>query len=43
MQLVAVPAAYTADVDTWDDAAALGIAAGNPDVEDVDGAGSGRI
>lgn len=43
VQLVAVPAAYTADVDTWDDAAALGIAAGNPDVEDVDGAGSGRI
>jgi hypothetical protein len=42
VQLVAVPAAYTADVDTWDDAAALGIAAGSPDVEDVDGAGRGR-
>ncbi|SDR07090.1 molybdenum cofactor guanylyltransferase [Pseudarthrobacter chlorophenolicus] len=42
VQLVAVPAAYTADVDTWDDAAALGIAAGTPDVEDVDGAGNGR-
>jgi len=40
VQLVAVPATYTADVDTWDDAAALGIAAGSPDVED--GAGRGR-
>lgn len=29
VQLVAVPAGSTADVDTWDDAAALGIAAGN--------------
>jgi molybdopterin-guanine dinucleotide biosynthesis protein A len=29
VQLVTVPAASTADVDTWDDAAALGIAAGN--------------
>jgi molybdopterin-guanine dinucleotide biosynthesis protein A len=31
VQLVSVPAASTADVDTWDDAAALGIAAGNQD------------
>ena len=31
VQLVTVPAAATADVDTWDDAAALGIAAGHQD------------
>ncbi len=31
VQLVTVPAASTADVDTWDDAAALGIAAGHQD------------
>ena len=31
VQLVTVPAASTADVDTWDDAAALGIAAGHKD------------
>ena len=29
VQLVMVPAASTADVDTWDDAAALGVAAGD--------------
>lgn len=29
VQLVTVPAGSTSDVDTWDDAAALGIAAGN--------------
>lgn len=29
LQLVTVPAGSTADVDTWDDAAALGIAAGS--------------
>ncbi|QDG90731.1 molybdenum cofactor guanylyltransferase [Pseudarthrobacter sp. NIBRBAC000502770] len=29
VQLVTVPAGSTADVDTWDDAAALGVAAGN--------------
>ena len=29
MQLVTVPAGSTSDVDTWEDAAALGIAAGN--------------
>ncbi|MHC6594528.1 molybdenum cofactor guanylyltransferase [Arthrobacter sp. C152] len=29
VQLVTVPAGATSDVDTWDDAAALGIAAGN--------------
>lgn len=33
VRLVTVPAASTADVDTWDDAAALGIAAGNQDIE----------
>ncbi|KSU70378.1 Molybdopterin-guanine dinucleotide biosynthesis protein A [Pseudarthrobacter enclensis] len=32
VQLVPVPAAFTADVDTWDDAAALGIA-GRQDVQ----------
>jgi molybdopterin-guanine dinucleotide biosynthesis protein A len=32
VQLVTVPAGSTADVDTWDDAAALGVDAGNPDV-----------
>ncbi|MDT0195411.1 molybdenum cofactor guanylyltransferase [Arthrobacter sp. AB6] len=31
VQPVTVPAGSTADVDTWDDAAALGIAAGNQD------------
>jgi molybdopterin-guanine dinucleotide biosynthesis protein A len=31
VQLVMVPAAFTADVDTWDDAAALGVAAGDQD------------
>ncbi|WP_240721017.1 molybdenum cofactor guanylyltransferase [Pseudarthrobacter sp. NamE2] len=31
VQLVSVPAASTADVDSWDDAAALGIAAGRQD------------
>ena len=30
VQLVTVPAGTTSDVDTWDDAAALGIAAGGP-------------
>jgi molybdopterin-guanine dinucleotide biosynthesis protein A len=29
VQLVTVPAGSTSDVDTWDDAAALGMAAGN--------------
>ena len=29
VQLVTVPAGSTSDVDTWDDAAALGIAAGS--------------
>lgn len=32
VQPVTVPAGSTADVDTWDDAAALGIAAGNQDI-----------
>jgi CTP:molybdopterin cytidylyltransferase MocA len=32
LQLVTVPAGTTADVDTWDDAAALGVDAGKPDV-----------
>jgi molybdopterin-guanine dinucleotide biosynthesis protein A len=32
VQLVTVPAGTTADVDTWDDAAALGVDAGQPDV-----------
>jgi molybdopterin-guanine dinucleotide biosynthesis protein A len=32
VQLVTVPAGTTADVDTWDDAAALGVDAGKPDV-----------
>jgi molybdopterin-guanine dinucleotide biosynthesis protein A len=32
VQLVTVPAGSTADVDTWDDAAALGVDAGSPDV-----------
>lgn len=31
VQLVMVPASATADVDTWDDAAALGVAAGDQD------------
>lgn len=32
VQLVTVPAGTTDDVDTWDDAAALGVDAGQPDV-----------
>jgi hypothetical protein len=32
VQLVTVPAGSTADVDTWDDAAALGVDAGRLDV-----------
>jgi hypothetical protein len=32
VQLVTVPTGTTADVDTWDDAAALGVDAGQPDV-----------
>jgi molybdopterin-guanine dinucleotide biosynthesis protein A len=32
LQLVTVPAGTTDDVDTWDDAAALGVDAGQPDV-----------
>ena len=42
VQLVTVPAGATADVDTWDDAAALGIAAGTG-AETRTGAGGANV
>lgn len=42
VQLVTVPAGATADVDTWDDAAALGIAAGTG-AEATTGAGGANV
>ncbi|NUS36957.1 MAG: NTP transferase domain-containing protein [Pseudarthrobacter sp.] len=42
VQLVTVPAGTTSDVDTWDDAAALGIAAKDP-AETKTGAGGANV